>query len=352
MLLKQIKLYNFRNFEKADFIFNPFLTVIIGDNARGKTNLLESIYFLVNGVGFRESKEEELINFKKEKGNVDGLFVEKDNKTEFKINLSKVDGRTEKIYFLNKTKKRHLQYLKDQTKAILFSPEQIQIITDSPDVRRDYFNKIISFYDYEYKKRLGNYENSLRRRNKILEAYHDEDRLKEELVFWDDYLEKQAVYIIEKRQQYINYLNTNPNLDDKEFKIEYIKNELNKERFCQVFDLEKRIKRTMIGPQKDDFHIFMSEKNIHHFGSRSEQRLAIIWLKINEIKYYEEKFNRMPILLLDDILSELDSKNKKMILDLVKKYQTVLTTTEKEIIDLIEVEKTILNVPLSGDVLR
>lgn len=345
MLLKEIKLINFRNFEKSDFTFNPYLTVIIGDNAKGKTNLLEAIYFLVNSLGFRECKEEELINFNKEKASVEGTFVNKEEKNNLRVNLTRANSRVEKVYFFNKTKKSHLFYLKEQVKAVLFSPEQIKMITDSPDIRRDYFNKLISFYDFEYKKKLGNYESALRRRNKVLEYYHSEEKLIEELMFWNDYLEKQAVYLTQKRQEYVDYLNDHQKLDSKEFKIKYLKNELNQERFKQVFNQEKRMRRTVIGPQKDDFQIYLQneeEKNIHHFGSRSEQRLGIVWLKTNEVKYYEEKFNREPILLLDDIFSELDHKNKKMVLVLIKKHQTILTTTEKEVIDLIDVPKTVI----------
>jgi len=343
MLLRQIVLNHFRNFGKADFTFNPFLTIIIGPNARGKTNLLESIYFITNGNGFRESKEEELINLEARSCSVEGIFVAEEDNFNFRINLIKKEGKIEKIYFVNNTKQKHFQYLKAQTKAILFSPEQIAIITNATEARRDYFNRLLSGYDWEYKKRLGNLENALKRRNKILETVYDEQKLLEELAFWDDYLENQANYVTRKREEYIDYLNRHPQLEEKEFRIEYVKNLLNKERFLEFFNEEKRWHRTLIGPQKDDFQIHLKnkhEKNIHHFGSRSEQRLAIMWLKINEVKYYEENLGRKPILLLDDIFSELDSHNKKLVLNLVKKYQTIATTTEQEIVPLIEVPQT------------
>jgi DNA replication and repair protein RecF len=351
MLLRQIALNHFRNFGKVDFTFNPLLTVIIGPNARGKTNLLEAIYFITNGYGFRESKEEELINLEANDCFVEGNFVLAEDSFNFRINLVKnrrPEGdrpSVEKVYFINNTKQKYSQYLKEQTKAILFSPEQIAIITNSPDARRDYFNRLLSGYDWEYKKRLGNLENALRRRNKILESVYDEQKLLEELAFWDDYLENQANYITKKREEYIDYLNQHPELEEKEFRIEYVKNILTKERFLEVFEQEKRWHRTLIGPQKDDFQVYLKnkhDKNIHHFGSRSEQRLAIMWLKINEVKYYEENFKHKPILLLDDIFSELDAHNKKLVLNLVKKYQTVSTTTEKEVIPLIEVPQTII----------
>jgi len=343
MLLKQIKLVNFRNFNKEDFVFNPYLTVIIGENARGKTNLLEALYFFINGVGFRESREEELIKFEEKESSVEGLF----SGLNLKIILSKKDDKVEKKYFINKVKKRHVQYLVEQSKAILFSPEQLKIITDSPDVRRNYFDKQISFYDPEYKKKLSNYENALRRRNKVFEHYKDEDKLKEELIFWNEYLIKQAVYITEKRQEYINYLNNNPKVDSREFRVEYKKSEVSKERFREFFEREKRWRRTLIGPQKDDFKFFLNsfaarEKDIQHFGSRSEQRLGIIWLKLNEVKYCEEKNAKKPIILLDDIFSEFDLPNKKLILSLIKNYQTVITTTEREIVEMVNGEKTII----------
>jgi len=345
MLLKQVSFHNFRNFEKETFTANPFLTIVIGENARGKTNLLEGIYVVVQGQGFRESKEEELINVDKNSGYVEGFFGEKDERFIYRVVIGKRKDIVEKHFFVNKTKKRHLQYLQEQIKAVLFSPEQIEIIIGSPGIRREYIDKLLSFYDYEYKKKLDNYGNALRRRNKVLEKHYDENQLKEELEFWNSYLIQQAKYITEKRKEYANYLNKHQKLDSKEFSIEFVENAFTQERLEDFFEEEKRWRRTLIGPQKDDFQIYLKEKkekNIHHYGSRSEQRMAVFWLKMNEIQYYEETREKKPILLLDDVFSELDVHNKKIILDLIKKYQTVVTTTEREIIALAEVPNTII----------
>ena len=122
--------------------------------------------------------------------------------------------------------------------------------------------------DPEYKKKLHNYEHALYKRNKILEHHADAISLPEELSFWNDYLGKQAIYITKKREEYISYLNDNQKVEDKNFRIKYIKNELTRERLESVFAEEKRLRKTIIGPQKDDFHTFLSngeEKNIHHF---------------------------------------------------------------------------------------
>jgi DNA replication and repair protein RecF len=352
MLLKQITFHNFRNFEIESFTVNPFLTIVIGENARGKTNLLEGIHVILQGEGFRESKEEELIGLERNNGYVEGIFGEKNETFVYRVTLSKKKEAIEKLFFVNKTKKRHNQYLQEQIKAVLFSPEQIEIIIGSPGVRRGYFDKLFSFYDYEYKEKLDNYESALRRRNKVLEKHYDENQLKEELEFWNTYLAQQAEYIYSRRKEYCMYLNKHPKLDSKEFFIEYLDNRFTEKRLCEYFNEEKRWRRTLIGPQKDDFQIYIKNQskvdrplgeNIHHYGSRSEQRMAVFWLKMNEIQYYEETKEKKPILLLDDIFSELDVHNKKIILDLIKKYQTIVTTTEREVIELAEVPNTIIN---------
>lgn len=342
MLLKQINFYNFRNFGKELFALNPFLTIIIGENARGKTNLLEGIHVILHGEGFRETKEEELISLDKNSGHVEGVIGEKDEKFIYRASFDKKKEGVMKHFFINKTRKKQNQYLQEQIKAVLFSPEQIEIIIGSPGIRREYFDKQISFYDYEYKKKLDNYENALKRRNKVLEKYYDEKQLLEELDFWNTYLIQQSEYISKKRKGYILYLNKHQKLDAKTFSIKYLENSFNEERLAEFLNEEKRWRRTLIGPQKDDFQIYLKGKNVHHYGSRSEQRMAVFWLKMNEIQYYEEIKEEKPILLLDDIFSELDLHNKRIILDLIKKYQTIVTTTEREIIALAEVPNTII----------
>lgn len=347
MLLKKLVLYDFRNRPQEVVDLSPHLTVFLGENARGKTNLLEAIYFLINGSGFRESREEELLQIGKNEGYVEGRFEENGTEQDFKVHLAKRNEAVDKTYFVQRTRKRHHSYMLEQTKAILFTPEQIEIINGSPDLRRAYFNRTISYYDLEYRKRILNLESALRRRNKIFDHVRDDMRLREELSFWNVYIEEQARYITKKREEYMKYLNAHAGLDHKNFEIVYFKNEATSVRFAQVFEEEKRWHRTMIGPQKDDFQIFLKgtvDKNVHRFGSRSEQRLAVFWLKMNEITYYESMFKRSPIILLDDVFSEFDSQNKKMILELIKKYQTILTTTEEETVERIDIPKKIIKV--------
>ncbi|MCX6732957.1 MAG: DNA replication and repair protein RecF [Candidatus Roizmanbacteria bacterium] len=338
MILKRVQLHNFRNISSRVFDISSKLTIILGENARGKTNILESIHCIINGVGFRESKEEELLLMGSSETQLDGLFDKNSNTNHFRILLKKEHtGLISKQFFVEKTRKGHAHYTSEQTKCVLFAPEQIDIITGSPDIRREYFNKLISTFDIVYKKHLINYEQALRKRNKLLEHSRSVESLKEELSFWDVYLEKEATFITEKRQTYTGFLNSHKKLDGREFHIEYAKNEFTQERLKEKKELELRIRRTLIGPQKDDWIISLKnkdvdKKNIQKYGSRSEQRLGVFWLKMNEIHFMEEEINIHPILLLDDVFSEFDHENKERIVLLIEMYQTVMTTTEEELV--------------------
>jgi DNA replication and repair protein RecF len=170
-------------------------------------------------------------------------------------------------------------------------------------------------------------------------------QLDQELPFWNNYLIENAAYITKARTNYLQYLNENPKVDGKEFKVEYKKDEFTNEKLQKAFDQEKRVRRTVIGPQKDEFIISLMndrEKNVHLYGSRSEQRLAVFWLKINEIRYYETILGKRPLLLLDDVFSELDDHNKELVMKMIKEYQTVVTTTEDHLKDLAHIPETII----------
>ncbi len=347
MLLDTLVLQHFRLFEQITYRFHPRLTIIIGENTHGKTSMLEGIYTIIFGEGFRETKEEELIEWEQERCNLAASFVTPaEDRFEFQIMMRRSGDTVEKVYSVDKTKKTHYAYLQFQTRAVLFTPDNIEIITGSPSGRRHYFDKLLSAVDMDYKKKLSNYENALRRRNKILETVRNEMQLLEELQFWNDYLIENGSYVTEKREEYVEFLNNRKELDDKVFSIRYMKNEFTKERLREKFDLEKRMRKTSIGPQKDDFELYLEgsgepgasdvTKNVQLYGSRSEQRLAMFWLKLNEIVAIEERIGKKPLLLLDDVFSELDTANKKRVMGLIDKYQTILTTTEEELLEMTE----------------
>lgn len=350
MVLKKITITNFRNFNDFVFYFNPFLTIIIGKNSVGKTNLLEAVYFSLKGHGFREEKEEELIGYDKIKADVQTEFLEEKEKTQLKINIEKNNppaSGVKKNYFIDKLRKQSYQYALQALPVVIFSPSFIYVIEGEPGERRNYFDIIITTFDFEYKKRLINYESALRKRNKILELEKNIEKLKENLEFWDDYLIEQANYIVMKRQELTDFFNKHRQVDSKNFSIDYLKNELSRESLDKTFKRQLFLKKTLVGPQRDDFKINIETpngfKNIHKFGSRSEQRLALFWLVLNEINLYQEILKKRPLVLLDDIFSELDITNKELVLKLIKKYQTIITTTQPDILNLIDMPHTIIN---------
>ncbi len=347
MILKHIHLTNFRNFEKADYQFSPYLTLIVGENARGKTSLLEAAFSSVYGTGFRETREIELIRWDYDENLVEAVFKDQDQETFFQVRMQKSSDTTvRKTFFVNKTGKSSNQYRSMQTQAVLFAPEQIQIITGSPSRRRRYFDEVISSVDREYKKKLRYYENALRKRNKILEYYEDELQAFEELRFWDNYLIEHGEYISKKRASYIEYLNAHPSVNGKNFSVVYSQDFFSQDRLNEVKKREYRLRRTLIGPQKDDYVFNLhapQDKNVSLYGSRSEQRMAIFWLKLNELSYFEEQTESKPLLLLDDIFSELDDHNRELVMNMIKEHQTIATTTEEEVKDLAEMPEEIIH---------
>ncbi len=349
MVIYDLSLTNFRNFKNKHFSFSPSLTVICGDNARGKTNLLEAIFCITNGTGFRETREEELISFNNNNCSIKLAFQSKNQRINLQLNLEKKQDGVSKTYYYNQVKKRWGYIKHELNKTILFSPQQLSIITGPPEQRRDYLNKAISFYCDDYRRAVINYENAIKRRNRILESKDDVSKIEDELIFWDGYLEQQSKLIIEKRQSYIDFLNTHQQLDNKWFIVHYQKNVFSRERLKLYRDLQARYRKTVIGPQKDDVQILISDnfskkefKELSRYGSRSEQRIGMFWLKWNEILYHQEMFKKKPILLLDDIFSELDQSNKQLILKLIDNYQTILTTAEADLIKLINRPKRII----------
>lgn len=338
MVIQSVTLSNFRNFLKASFDLSPTLTLIVGENARGKTTLLEAVYTSVYGTGFRESREMELIQWEKDQSIVESMFIADGAPTLYQMQLRReADVRVKKSFYVNKTPKSYFQYRKLQTQAVLFAPQHIEVITGSPSRRRVYVDTVLSSYDFEYRKKLRNYENALRKRNKVLEQYMNQSQLHEEITFWNDYLVEQALYLTNKRQEYVNYLNENNHLHGKEFSIEYIKDEFTRARLTEVHQQELRVRRTVIGPQKDDFVLYLhapTKKNVCLYGSRSEQRMAIFWLKLNELQLFEQSTKLKPLLLLDDIFSELDIHNRELVMKMIGEYQTIATTTEEEIKDM------------------
>lgn len=333
MVITELSIDNFRNIIHAHYILNSRTTIIVGNNAKGKTSILESIFVLLNGKGFREGKELELIRFEAEE-TIIGISTKDGEKEQmFRIRIQKVIDDIKKFFSVDKAQKTAYIYKQFLPKSVLFSPEDIQLISSSADLRREYLDNCIELFDREYAIKRKNYNQALRKRNKLLEGSHTVVTIEKELVFWDEYLEREAKYISKKRAEYVEYINKQKMIDNFLFEALYEPNYFTKENARNAWNKDIIIKRTSIGPQKDDIHILLDNINVRTYGSRSQQRLAVLWLKLRELEFIKDESIYKPILLLDDITSEFDEYNKQLISHFINDYQTIITTTERTFVN-------------------
>ncbi len=348
MHIASLTLHNYRNYADEVFEFDPCLTLIVAPNAHGKTNMLEALHFASTGKGVYEHTKEELVRFGEANMHVELIFQdENEHRTSFKAGIAQQESGSTKHFMVHGTRKGMYSYTQLTPPVVLFSPSFMNIIEGSPTKRRDFVDIILCRIDLAYKKHLHNYENGLRKRNRILESERNPTKLREALHFWNDFLIEHATYITQKRQWLADYMNTQtmPTMT-RSFKLVYSPKEMTLASLEESFEKQFYQKRTLVGPQRDDFRIDLLKNDawisVHAFASRGEQRLALLWLILHQLDLYEHHVSLAPILLLDDILSELDETNKKLIQTLVTRYQTILTSAEPIPEDVLKAHKTIL----------
>lgn len=333
-MLKSISLQNFRSYEKQEFSFED-TTLIVGPNTSGKTNLIEGIYLLSNGKSFRTEKDLQMIRFGKEIGRVKGII--EDNELEIVITNGLVNGKSQyKKFLVNGVAKRRVDFASNFS-AVLFSPQDLDIIIDSPSLRRNFLDEVLEQTDRSYRASLISYIKALRQRNALLERTRESGITNEkQLEYWDNLVIDNGNLITKKRQEFIDFVNSE-NKDIFDFTINYDKSVISKERLLQYKQQEILAGITLVGPHRDDFSAFMLDtKKIAHdvkyFGSRGQQRLVILQLKGLELLFIEKALGKRPTLILDDIFSELDKGHINLIFDQIGKQQTILTTTHEEFI--------------------
>jgi DNA replication and repair protein RecF len=307
-MLKKISLQNFRNYTKRDFQFSD-KTLILGENGVGKTNILEAVYLLATGKSFRADRDTEMISY-------DQPF------STIKTDELQITITDRKKFEVNGIPRRQMDFVGKLT-AVLFAPQDLELITGSPSHRRKYLDFVICQVDREYRRCLISYEKGLRQRNKLLSLIRDGLATRNQLYFWDKLLIKNGDYITLKRREYLQNL-------EGEYQAIYDPSVISQLRLQQYEVEEVAAATTLVGPHRDDFIINYNDKNISKYGSRGEQRMAILWLKQGEINY----LGGDPVLLLDDIFSELDSKHRKLVSDLVKNYsgQVIATTADDHLL--------------------
>lgn len=333
MRIERLSLENFRSYKKKTFHFGD-ITVIVAPNGAGKTNILESIYLLSTGLSERAAITDEMISFGSEIGSVSGIVEHNEERNELSVVLTK--GQ----YMGKKTPKR--RYLVDgvarvrsgfvgKLAAVLFRPEDMRLIEGSPSRRRNYLDSTLAMAHPEYGRALSVYEASLKRRNRLLDAIRDGLARHEQLAYWDQSIIKNGNIITDYRRSYLDFLSQTKSAFG-EYKFEYDASTISPTRLAQYASAEVAIGYTLVGPHKDDFVIMSEGRDLMKYGSRGEQRLAVLFLKLGNLQYIEQKLGVKPVLLLDDIFSELDEDHRKEVVTMTKGRQTIITSAEEEVV--------------------
>ena len=334
MYIKVLSLMNFRNYENARITFSDGINILYGDNAQGKTNILEAIYVAGTTKSHRGSKDREMIRFGQEESHIrtdirkDGMNRRidmhlKKNKTKgIAIDLVPIHRSSELLGTMN---------------MVFFSPEDLTIIKNSPVERRNFMDMELCQLDKIYVSELAGYKKVLDQRNNLLRQISFDKSKLDMLSVWNDQLVKYGIEIIKKRNHFIDLLNEiipdiHKNLTSGKEKLNlvYEKN-VETESFLSMLDekQESDIKNqtTQTGPHRDDIIFLVNDMDVRRFGSQGQQRTVALSLKLAEIKLVKKIINDNPILLLDDVMSELDRSRQDALLDSIKEIQTILTCT-------------------------
>lgn len=329
MIIKSIKLTNFRNHSSYSLECIDNTSLILGENGSGKTSVLEAIYILTRGKSFRATDLEIL------KRGEDYYRIELEFKNGEK-NIATYDGKTKTFLISDKKTKRLPKNSKYP--IVLFLPSDLNLVSHSPSRRRDYFDRFLSILDDEYNNNLLKYEKALKQRNELLKS----DYLKKEALFsWDIILSKYGAKISAARKKYIDTINSlltktyhSIAKNKDEVKIIY-KTEIEKDnesyylkKLDQNFEKDKILKHTSFGIHRDDYLFEFNHKIADGSASRGETRSIILALKFIEAKLIEKEINKKPIILLDDVFSELDQTRRKALIDNFKDNQVIITSTE------------------------
>ena len=340
MYIKDIELHNFRNYRDLELAFHPSVNLILGNNAQGKTNLLESIYITSMGKSFRTSKDQEMILFGEEFGRVK-VNAQKDYyDTSVELILSKDSKKSAKV---DGVKIKKSSQLLENIYIVIFSPEDLRIVKDEPEKRRKFIDRELCQLRPKYYEDLSNYKKVLLQRNAYLKEYEVDPAI---LDLWDMQLAKYGASIMMMRADFVKKLdkisrgihgaitNGKENLE-----LKYVPNvsltgslaELEESYYKMVrgtFDNDLRQRTTTKGPHKDDLEFYIDGISVRSFGSQGQQRTSALSIKLAELSLIKEETGEEAILLLDDVMSELDLERQEFLVKSLADIQMFITTTE------------------------
>jgi DNA replication and repair protein RecF len=392
MYLSKLNLVYFRNHKSRTIEFEGPTTVLVGVNTIGKTNILEAIHLLATGDSFRDCKIEEMVNFESEVGHITGVVTPEISNFKFQIsnNTQSSKSNDQKItppapslikeresdkvdlmvtvtrgmvqgkrvmkrrYLVNGVPRRKQDFVGNLL-VVSFRPEDMRIVEGSPARRRGFIDNILIQTDKEYIRALSSYQRGLIRRNRLLEMIKEGRTSKSTLLFWDQLIIKSGMYLQKKRRELEEWINNYEEYDEFGLKFNYNPSLINEMRLKQYEMEEVAAGHTLVGPHRDDYLIMSKlkaqnsnlmglrridnigedtyDRDLAVYGSRGEQRMGVLWLTMMALDFIEFKNKVRPMLLLDDIFSELDHEHRKLVFGLMGRQQTVATTADIHYLD-------------------
>ena len=336
MIVESLELKNYRNYSDLEISFDDGTNILYGDNAQGKTNILESLYLCSTTKSHRGAKDREIIRFNEEESHIKLLIKKKDVPYRIDIHLKKTKSKGIAVNGIPIKKAAQLLGLLN---TVFFSPEDLSIIKNGPAERRKFIDIELCQIDKFYLHNLVKYNKIVNQRNRLLKdlSLKFDRSLYETIDIWDMQLADYGNKIINRREEFIKQINEiiieihrklsggkenlsiqyEPNVDKN-----MLKSELEKNREKDI-----RLKTTSIGPHRDDFGFYLKDVDIRRYGSQGQQRTAALSLKLSEIELVKKVINDTPVLLLDDVMSELDSNRQNHLIDSLNDIQTIVTCT-------------------------
>ncbi len=337
MIIKSLELADYRNYESLDMKFDKGTNILFGDNAQGKTNILEAIYLTATTKSHKGSKDKEIVNFEKEEAHI-RAYIEKEN-VESRIDMHLRKSGSKGIAVDGQRIKKAGDLL-GLCNVVFFSPEDLGIIKNGPAERRRFIDMELCQLDNIYLFNLNNYNKIVNQRNKLLKDIFFNPDLKETLNIWDMQLVSYGSKIIERRRLFVDQLNEiifdihkRLSGNRENLSIAYEPNvevDVFEKNMRYSRDKDIKAKMTTVGPHRDDFSIIVNGIDIRKYGSQGQQRTAALSLKLSEIELVKRIAKDNPILLLDDVLSELDSNRQNYLLNSIGDIQTIITCTGLE----------------------
>lgn len=334
MIVRSLKIENYRNYDALNLEFHPGTNIFYGDNAQGKTNALEAIYVCATSRSHRGTKDREIIQFDKEEAHI-RMIVEKKG-VPYRIDMHLKKGRSKGVA-VNGVPIRRVTELFGILNVIFFSPEDLSIIKESPAERRRFMDMELCQLDPIYTSDLTNYNKVVTQRNRLLKDIYDQPELMDTLSVWDEQMIRYGENVIRRREEFIRELNdiiveVHRNLTGgrEEIKVTYQPNVRADQMAVEMRKGQRRdlaAKVSLTGPHRDDIQFDIQGVDVRHFGSQGQQRTAALSLKLAEIELVKRRTGDRPVLLLDDVLSELDTNRQIHLLKSIEEIQTMITCT-------------------------